>query len=72
MKKARVYISSSFSTIGSKYSEIFFVSLTPKNDKNLDLMFKNSSLDKLKFTVPLPLNLIYFVYHPRPICLGTL
>ena len=67
MKKARAYISSNFSTTGSKYSSIFFMGLTPKNDKNLDLMFKNSSLYKVELTIALPLNLIYFVYHPRRI-----
>ena len=50
----RVYISSSFLVIGSEYFDIFFMDLTLKSDKNLDLTVKNSSLYKLKLTITLP------------------
>ena len=53
LKKIRVYISSSFSVIGLKYSDIFFMHLISKNDKNPNLTVKNSSLYKLEFTVTL-------------------
>ena len=48
-KKARAYISSNFSTIGSEYSGIFYMNPTLKNDKNPNLMIK-----KLELIVALP------------------
>ena len=44
LKKVRAYINSSFLIIRLEYFNIFFMSPILKNDKNSNIMVKNSSL----------------------------